>query len=189
MQNLQQQLDRRNDEYGRLMHLFGALRSGTDVDATTLLARLRLGESIDDLVAAVGVPVDSPSTYVLLLKHAASSRIDRQSRKSQMAHHLRTIACKTICVLTRTIYRQATRVGLKVPKKFCPLGRGVLVARQAGATCLNHQSLSTEGRVQLQALRFSIQASDLRNSAIQPGCAIASHLKSLSIVSTTQLLQ
>lgn len=53
MQNLQQQLNTTSGDYGRLLDLFSAFQSGSDHEATTLLARLRLGESIDSLLTTV----------------------------------------------------------------------------------------------------------------------------------------
>ncbi len=50
MQNLQQQLDQRNEELGQLMALFQAFRNGTDEQAANLLARIRLGEDTRTLL-------------------------------------------------------------------------------------------------------------------------------------------
>lgn len=50
MQNLQQQLESRTSEHGKLVSLFNTLQRGTDLDATTMLARLRMGASIDELL-------------------------------------------------------------------------------------------------------------------------------------------
>ena len=49
MESLRQRLDNRTKEYKCLIALFDALREGSDFEATTLLARLRMGESLDDL--------------------------------------------------------------------------------------------------------------------------------------------
>lgn len=51
MQNLQQQLERRNEDHDRLMTLFNAFQHGSDDLAANLLARLRLGESVETLVS------------------------------------------------------------------------------------------------------------------------------------------
>ena len=70
MQSLQQQLESKTEEYNRLMHFFITLQSGTDNQATTLLARLRLGESIDDLIGPVGSAQSSSPGYVLFPSRA-----------------------------------------------------------------------------------------------------------------------
>lgn len=62
MQNLQNQLHSKTDEHGKLKQLFDALQRGSDQEATTLLARLRLGDSIDDLLSYVGVGQQSSSS-------------------------------------------------------------------------------------------------------------------------------
>lgn len=54
MQNLQQQLTTRTADYTRLRSLFTALEQGTDQEATTLLARLRMGAGIEDLLDVDG---------------------------------------------------------------------------------------------------------------------------------------
>lgn len=54
MQNLQNQLGSKTEQHDKLQRLFDALRRGSDQEATTLLARLRLGSTIDDLLAYVG---------------------------------------------------------------------------------------------------------------------------------------
>lgn len=53
MQGLQQQLDQRNEDHDRLMTLLDAFRDSSDDIATLLLARLRIGESIEHLVASL----------------------------------------------------------------------------------------------------------------------------------------
>lgn len=53
MQNLQNQLDTKSEDYSRLMQLFNALQQGSDHVATTILARLRLGESLENLIAMI----------------------------------------------------------------------------------------------------------------------------------------
>lgn len=53
MQGLQQQLDKRNEDHDRIMILMNALQHGTDDMATLLLARLRIGESLDKLVTSI----------------------------------------------------------------------------------------------------------------------------------------
>ena len=53
MQNLQHKLDTTNEDYRRLSTLLEAFRTSTDYEATSLLARFRLGESIDDLVMSL----------------------------------------------------------------------------------------------------------------------------------------
>lgn len=50
MQNLQQQLEIRSADYAKLQSVFAALEQGTDQEATTLLARLRMGASTEDLL-------------------------------------------------------------------------------------------------------------------------------------------
>lgn len=53
MQNLQQQLDTMSVDYGDLKGLFHVLQTGTDQEATALLARLRIGQSREELMASV----------------------------------------------------------------------------------------------------------------------------------------
>ncbi len=60
MQNLQQQLDSRTSEHGKLVSLFNALQHGSDQDATSILARLRMGSSIDELLE---IPAGSNSLH------------------------------------------------------------------------------------------------------------------------------
>lgn len=50
MADLKQKLQKTTEEYNDLNILVDALRSGTDMDSTMLLARLRLGTSVEDLV-------------------------------------------------------------------------------------------------------------------------------------------
>ena len=53
MQGLQQQLDQRNVDHDRLMILMNAFQHGSDDLATFLLARLRIGESVEQLVCSI----------------------------------------------------------------------------------------------------------------------------------------
>lgn len=53
MQGLQQQLEQRTEDHDRLMVLMNALQHGSDDTATLLLARLRIGESIDELISSI----------------------------------------------------------------------------------------------------------------------------------------
>lgn len=53
MQNLQQQLEGKTGEHTKLVNLFNAMQRGSDQEATTLLARLRLGADVDDLLTMV----------------------------------------------------------------------------------------------------------------------------------------
>lgn len=50
MQSIQQKLDSKTEICNRLMKLVYVLQYGSDQEATTLLARLRLGESIENLL-------------------------------------------------------------------------------------------------------------------------------------------
>lgn len=50
MQNLQQQLQARDHEIATTTRLLNMLQTSTDQHATELLARLRLGESVDEIV-------------------------------------------------------------------------------------------------------------------------------------------
>ena len=72
MQNIQMQFDNSREDNVRLANdnfkltdLFDAFRSGTDHEATTLLARLRLGESIDELLSFAEATELSPSRCVV----------------------------------------------------------------------------------------------------------------------------
>lgn len=53
MQGLQQQLEQRTEDHDRLMVLMNALQHSSDDIATLLLARLRIGESIDELISSI----------------------------------------------------------------------------------------------------------------------------------------
>ena len=53
MQNLQQLLDKKNEDHDRLVVLFNAFQQGSVDQATNLLARLRIGESIESLAAEI----------------------------------------------------------------------------------------------------------------------------------------
>lgn len=53
--DLRFQLSRQNDELVRLRALVDRLRKGSDQDATEILARLRLGDSIEDLTNMLDV--------------------------------------------------------------------------------------------------------------------------------------
>ena len=64
MQHLQQQLDLKSLDNDRLRNLVSTLSEGTDHDATTLLARLRLGENLEDLLVALAAD-GSNEEYVL----------------------------------------------------------------------------------------------------------------------------
>ena len=64
MQNLQQQLESKSGEHSKLMNLFNAFQHGSDYEATTLLARLRLGANVDDLLSLVGSTQSSASGCV-----------------------------------------------------------------------------------------------------------------------------
>ena len=50
MQNLQTQLGNKTEDYDKLKQLFNAMQHGSDHEATEILARLRLGASIDHLL-------------------------------------------------------------------------------------------------------------------------------------------
>lgn len=75
MQHLQHQLNKRNEDYGRLVRLFGALQSGSEEQATGLLARLRRGESLDSLVGRVEASSSSTSSSSSRLLPASSSSV------------------------------------------------------------------------------------------------------------------
>ena len=77
MQHLQQQIENKNQNLNRLMDLFNALQNGTDHEATTLLARLRLGESIDDLLSSV--QPNQPSSSEALSTESLQSPVDSDS--------------------------------------------------------------------------------------------------------------
>ena len=62
MQSLQSQLGAMSDEYEKLKQLFEALRHGNDQESTTLLAKLRMGDSIDDLLSYLGQDEQSSSS-------------------------------------------------------------------------------------------------------------------------------
>ncbi|KAK5168637.1 uncharacterized protein LTR77_005946 [Saxophila tyrrhenica] len=70
MQNLQQQLEARTADHGRLQNLFSLLQNGTDQEATSLLARMRMGAGVDELLSvaqpspmsSMSLP-DGPSTH------------------------------------------------------------------------------------------------------------------------------
>jgi hypothetical protein len=61
MQSLQSQLGTMSDELEKLKQLFEALRRGNDQESTTLLAKLRMGDSIDDLLSYLGQGEQSSS--------------------------------------------------------------------------------------------------------------------------------
>lgn len=73
MQHLQHQLNKRNEDYGRLVRLFSALQSGSEEQATGLLARLRRGESLDSLVGRVEASSSTSSSSSRLLPASSSS--------------------------------------------------------------------------------------------------------------------
>jgi hypothetical protein len=54
MQHLQQQLDIRNAEIAQLQNLFSAMRYGTDQQASGLLASMRLGASVEEMLEIAG---------------------------------------------------------------------------------------------------------------------------------------
>ena len=60
MQNLQQQLERSTVDNNKMQRVFNALQTGTDSESTTLLARLRLGATIDELRDNLGDQGVSP---------------------------------------------------------------------------------------------------------------------------------
>ena len=62
MQSLQSQLTTLSDEHKKLKDLFEALRRGNDQESTTLLAKLRMGDSIDNLLSYLGQDEQSLSS-------------------------------------------------------------------------------------------------------------------------------
>jgi hypothetical protein len=64
MQHLQQQLDIRNAEFTQLQNLFNAMRYASDQQATGLLARMRLGASVEELLGIAGDPGSSSIGFV-----------------------------------------------------------------------------------------------------------------------------
>lgn len=61
MQNLKRDIETMNEKCDRLEALMRALTIRSDQDATALLARLRLGENVDDLAAKAKIVQDSQS--------------------------------------------------------------------------------------------------------------------------------
>jgi ABC-type phosphate/phosphonate transport system ATPase subunit len=61
MQNLQKQLTSKSEDLEKLKMLFEALSRGSDQQATTLLAQLRLGDSINDLLSYISGDQQSSS--------------------------------------------------------------------------------------------------------------------------------
>jgi uncharacterized protein YbaP (TraB family) len=61
MQNLQKQLTSKSEDLEKLKMLFEALSRGSDQQATMLLAQLRLGDSIDDLLSYISGDQQSSS--------------------------------------------------------------------------------------------------------------------------------
>ncbi|KAF2487105.1 hypothetical protein BDY17DRAFT_319672 [Neohortaea acidophila] len=84
MQHLQHQLNKRNEDYGRLVRLFGALQSGSEEQATGLLARLRRGESLDSLVGRVEASSSSTSSSSSRLLPASSSSVQVDAAPSEV---------------------------------------------------------------------------------------------------------
>lgn len=62
MQHLQNQLTSKSDDYDKLKQLFEAMQGGDNQRATMLLAKLRMGDSIDDLLSYVGESQGSSSS-------------------------------------------------------------------------------------------------------------------------------
>ncbi|KAK3709951.1 hypothetical protein LTR37_010570 [Vermiconidia calcicola] len=54
MQNIQRQLESKTQEHGKLVNLFERLRHSTDNEAANILARLRLGACVDELIVHPG---------------------------------------------------------------------------------------------------------------------------------------
>lgn len=54
LQNLQEQLDAHKREHAKLSAIFRALQQASDFEATSLLARIRLGSMVDELLPFVG---------------------------------------------------------------------------------------------------------------------------------------
>jgi hypothetical protein len=72
MQNLQQQLEVRTTDHERMQDLFNRLQNGSDQEATTLLATLRLGATIDELTGGSAGPSVPPMRYVYIVLALAS---------------------------------------------------------------------------------------------------------------------
>ncbi len=69
MQNLQQNLQAQNEQYDRLKGLLDVMQGGSDFQATTILAEIRMGRDVEDLAASWSsgklFPVEPLSGYVL----------------------------------------------------------------------------------------------------------------------------
>jgi hypothetical protein len=61
MQNLQKQLNSKSEDLEKFKMLFEAFWRGSDQQATALLARLRVGDSIDDLLSYLSADQQSSS--------------------------------------------------------------------------------------------------------------------------------
>lgn len=75
MQNLQQMLDKKTEDFDRVMTLFSAFQHGSDELATNLLARLRIGESIESLVQELETQQMSVTGYVCHLVRQLFARM------------------------------------------------------------------------------------------------------------------
>lgn len=60
MQNLQEKLDTSTRDYAKLLAIFRALQRSSDSEAANLLARIRLGSMIDELLPLVGWQEENP---------------------------------------------------------------------------------------------------------------------------------
>lgn len=58
--DLRSQISRQNDELCRLTAILDRMRFGTDGEAAELLARLRLGDSIEELFDSLNVLLSNP---------------------------------------------------------------------------------------------------------------------------------
>ena len=61
-QNLQQKLEVKTRDYDRVMNVIQRLQSGSDNEAASLLARLRLGQSVEQVTQGTALPYSEGST-------------------------------------------------------------------------------------------------------------------------------
>lgn len=101
MQNLQNQLRSTTEEKEKLEKLFNAMQTGTDHAAAELLARLKMGDTIDDLLSYIGESQPSasgcvfccPRTFSRSRSVLACDTITGRADKKQTAPG--TVACRT----------------------------------------------------------------------------------------------
>lgn len=152
----------RSCELGILLH---ALQSGSDEESTMLLARLRMGESLDNVVSSLLTPKDETVGAVLAQTHTQNERVAPRRYVSFIPTEQNWLKSNHNSVVPRQVSRSKRGMALE---RNANAGHKLLPAKPVHATQKEESHFMTEERLSATIVHQEPSGSQsTRNSACE----------------------